>query len=642
MTTPTQLPIPSNNLLDSRFNFEKLDQIVNSDANYYVDRFGKQRLTAAGLQNLINQIGSDFQNDVSLPDGFRFVGKSRSFAQLRTIRPLVDGQRILLNGWYEGSSLGGGEFEGKFGTATDDGGSIAAGDGYYWERKRDTQTIFLSEYGVVSGMDITDPLSKAVSWSRKAGITTIVIPGSSEMYTLRGGIKIDTTQYPCEIRGGSGVNMDEVAIHHVYDPTISETFGIKFYNTNEGSPSWKSGSLKGIYAYCDDTTNALHFVRFADGWRNNIQHFHAHGYVLSAAIVVCNEVSWTEDFYYNDLNIRHCKMGIFFYSKSAWPSFFGLTGENFYFNHGSAVGGSSTAIVIGGGTAPTAAFVYAGNIDLGGWLGTVYDGDPHKGIYVRSKSALLSARVTSRYDGVHPAKFGDNFRMFVTESVDAIIDVEYHNFNNQWGWIKDVITIPLPGQTNSYRLWDNLCYPTSDGITYTYGRSTYDGIPSGARCPIQIKGGKMVYRTNVTSTADLTTQPGIIKCLGMPVLGRFMVELRINGSNHTSLKTFEIQTHNQDLIASVKNNDPLMATTETLINGSVATSTTTLTSKSLYADNELYCRTINNLQPGTYSAGNGQGFEIVIPPAVYRGTVNNSGTPVPGAVYGIEIEITQI
>ncbi|UVD41863.1 putative tail fiber protein [Klebsiella phage KPN8] len=55
MTTPTQLPIPSSNLLDSRFNFEKLDQIVNSDADFYLDRFGKQRLTVLGATNQLIQ-----------------------------------------------------------------------------------------------------------------------------------------------------------------------------------------------------------------------------------------------------------------------------------------------------------------------------------------------------------------------------------------------------------------------------------------------------------------------------------------------------------------------------------------------------------------------------------------------------------
>ena len=53
MTTPTKLPMPSNNLLDSRFNFEKLDEIVNSDSSYYTDRFGKKRFTLTGIYNFI-------------------------------------------------------------------------------------------------------------------------------------------------------------------------------------------------------------------------------------------------------------------------------------------------------------------------------------------------------------------------------------------------------------------------------------------------------------------------------------------------------------------------------------------------------------------------------------------------------------
>lgn len=143
MTTPTQLPIPSNNLLDSRFNFEKLDQIVNSDANYYVDRFGKQRLTAKGLEDLVSRIQSEFQNDIQAIDGFRVVGQVGSFADLRSAVPSYEGQSILLRahpvGWAAMSHgpVGGGEFIARKGAAVDDGGYICVPTGqteYYWQR----------------------------------------------------------------------------------------------------------------------------------------------------------------------------------------------------------------------------------------------------------------------------------------------------------------------------------------------------------------------------------------------------------------------------------------------------------------------------------------------------------------------------
>lgn len=83
MTTPTRLPIPSNNLLDSKFNFEKLDQIVNSDANYYVDRFGNQRLTIKGLELLVEQIQGSFRDSIGLSDGFSWIGEG-NYSDIRS------------------------------------------------------------------------------------------------------------------------------------------------------------------------------------------------------------------------------------------------------------------------------------------------------------------------------------------------------------------------------------------------------------------------------------------------------------------------------------------------------------------------------------------------------------------------------
>ena len=49
-TTPTNLPIPSEDPRDLKFNAGKFDEVVSSDAHYYTDRFGVQRWTIAGFQ----------------------------------------------------------------------------------------------------------------------------------------------------------------------------------------------------------------------------------------------------------------------------------------------------------------------------------------------------------------------------------------------------------------------------------------------------------------------------------------------------------------------------------------------------------------------------------------------------------------
>lgn len=150
MTTPTKNDIPSNNLLDARFNFEKLDQIVNSDASYYLDRFGKQRLTATGLQNLINQIGSDFQNSLGLPDGMRYLGRANNVNELIYIEPLASNQKIEVI-----------EYDSGYGNKTncryyyDDSDRTTPSDGLFtivtasgkrWKRINDRGFISLSDF----------------------------------------------------------------------------------------------------------------------------------------------------------------------------------------------------------------------------------------------------------------------------------------------------------------------------------------------------------------------------------------------------------------------------------------------------------------------------------------------------------------
>lgn len=49
-TTPTSLPIPSEDPRDLKFNAGKFDEVLTSDAHYYTDRFGVRRWTIAGFE----------------------------------------------------------------------------------------------------------------------------------------------------------------------------------------------------------------------------------------------------------------------------------------------------------------------------------------------------------------------------------------------------------------------------------------------------------------------------------------------------------------------------------------------------------------------------------------------------------------
>lgn len=71
----------------------------------------------------------------SVADNFNLTNSGiATFAALRATKPQQDGFRIRLNEYYVGTNAGGGDFIGRIGTATDDGGIIASGGEFYWER----------------------------------------------------------------------------------------------------------------------------------------------------------------------------------------------------------------------------------------------------------------------------------------------------------------------------------------------------------------------------------------------------------------------------------------------------------------------------------------------------------------------------
>lgn len=76
-TTPTNNPIPSEDPRDLKYNAGKIDEEVNGSADYYTDRFGVQRLTNTGRNNLFQDAQTqreyDFQQFL-LSSGYQFLG----------------------------------------------------------------------------------------------------------------------------------------------------------------------------------------------------------------------------------------------------------------------------------------------------------------------------------------------------------------------------------------------------------------------------------------------------------------------------------------------------------------------------------------------------------------------------------------
>lgn len=66
------------------------------------------------------------------PDGLKAIGSCNSFSELRDITPEYEGQRILLKGWYVGSTFGSGWFMAEATGRIDDGGTVAGSGALRW------------------------------------------------------------------------------------------------------------------------------------------------------------------------------------------------------------------------------------------------------------------------------------------------------------------------------------------------------------------------------------------------------------------------------------------------------------------------------------------------------------------------------
>lgn len=127
-----------------------------------------------------------------------FTNGVNSFADLRTLTPLYAGQRIKLKSWASGEKTGGGEFVARFATATDDGGTIASGAGFYWERIFDSE-IDVTFFGAdpTGERDSYVSLMNALNYSsnNKILVKQYGICFSSKTIKSPTGIIIDFTGY---------------------------------------------------------------------------------------------------------------------------------------------------------------------------------------------------------------------------------------------------------------------------------------------------------------------------------------------------------------------------------------------------------------------------------------------------------------
>lgn len=131
-----------------------------------------------------------------------FLRGTKSFEELRTIKPWYEGQRIKLKSYYVDRVTGGGEFIGRIASKSDDGGVVAAGLGFYWERVYDKTK---QEINVLwFGADPTGVLSSTVSFQSALNFLTnggrITVPAG------RFSIRTLTYTYDYTELVGAGIN----------------------------------------------------------------------------------------------------------------------------------------------------------------------------------------------------------------------------------------------------------------------------------------------------------------------------------------------------------------------------------------------------------------------------------------------------
>lgn len=139
--------------------------------------------------DLVNSNLTNFQANLAKPDGRKYIGEVASFAALRALVPSAPGIRVVLRGYYQNSTLGGGDFISESVTLPDDGGIVASNGGNYIWRRVGITEVTPYMFGALGNKtnDDTNAISKAMT----SGYP-VFIPAGQYLVTNTMGLKTST------------------------------------------------------------------------------------------------------------------------------------------------------------------------------------------------------------------------------------------------------------------------------------------------------------------------------------------------------------------------------------------------------------------------------------------------------------------
>lgn len=586
---------------------------------------------ANGVLTLVTDFGSytlsntDLRQSLNSNKGFGLVGQVDSFAALRSVIPLYEGQSILLRahptGWAAMSHgpVGGGEFIARKGAAVDDGGYICVPTGqteYYWQRiPKNPGKVCATEFGLYDGAALDSILTNAINYCIKNSLGYLSIPALGPAgYTIAGGLEFINSTNGLVIEGpGMGGKGAAPVITHT-----GANIALTFKRASQAQALFNTVLLKNFSIVGNALATA--FVRFSDFYAGSVFDAMIRDYTIGTGIDVYNDKGWTEVIRVDNVVVRTSRRGVWFHSNPASTdnqtlSFYGAKVSNFAFQHGIA--GASDGIRVGDGT--RADNLYNCTIDMMGWW---EGGGDSSAIFVADK-ARIDGSANFRYDGfsASPVTSGSQpCRLVKKAGTTGYVKLNCKNYKHESG-----LGLTAGVTQLTIRPWLAIAeiIAGSDIPHPTLPAESIVSVP-GMKCKL-------------TGTL-FKGQNSVVSVVGLPAWHRYKVTLRC-GLSSTANQQYIVNVNaaNSGGVTTRIDSVPKATTTTnttTTINGTTATSSSTSSTTNSNKNFEpFYITNAGSLPDNTYSTTNRMSFDIHL-----DGTQSN----VINDEYPVSIEIEAI